>query len=156
MKTSLKITALLLVATIISLSSFTYKRAMTKRGPTGWEEYNQVIDYVRKNVCTPISKMEGNASVKMSSFSRCPSGYQPQVAGNHDSAKVDRFVFGKVRLYKGCNGNNVCDFKVFVNKNITLIRSNDKAEYVTVNEWLAAKKTKELPPVKEKETQVEG
>src|ERR1043166_6622508 len=144
-KTSFKIAALLVAAVILSLSSFTFKKyGKAKHSITFKEEYGEVLAFVSEKIVTPISKSRGTGNMKMSAFSRCPSGYQSRLAGDYDSAKVDRFVFGKVRLYKGCSGNNVCDFKVCVNKNIALVRTDDTEEFVTVKDWLNGKRKKEL------------
>ena len=156
-KKSLKIAALLFVAVIVSLSSFTYKKPVkVVKSTSSWEEYGKITAFINKKICTPISKEQGNGSLKMHSFSRCPSGYQPQIAGEYDSAKVDKYVEGKIKLYSGCHANHICDFKVYVSKNIALVRTDDKDEFVTVGDWLKKEKTKDLPPVKEKENQIEG
>jgi hypothetical protein len=132
----------------IALSSFTFKKVNAYKKSnsmvtikSNWDEYNKVNEFVRKNICSVIRQNESgnNGGSKLDYISRCPSGYQPQIADNVDSVKVDRIVYGKINNYKGCSRNYVCDFKVCVSKGIALVKTKEMKEYVNVKEWLAKK-----------------
>lgn len=156
-------TALLIavLATGIVLCSFTGSKNISKIKTTGLtndEEYYKVRSFIQENICNVIRKKQGSGT-SSKSFSRCPSGYQSNIAGDIDSVKTEKFTYGTINLFKGCSPTYVCDFKVCVAKGIAEVRSKDMKEYVTVAAWLemrAAKKAEPAEQVKEKRTEVKG
>ncbi|MBA3664255.1 MAG: hypothetical protein H0W61_08610 [Bacteroidetes bacterium] len=150
MKTSSRIAkACLLVVAITSgivLSSFTgTKETAGTTGLKNYEEYYKVRDFVQEKICSVIRKQKP-ASGKMSSFSRCPSGYESQIAGELDSVKVDHFTYGKINLYKGCSPTYVCDFKVCMSKGFAEVKSKGMKDYMSVEKWLEETSTKKTDP----------
>lgn len=159
MKTRKTKISLLVVAIAIgiAMSSFTlgnYNEVTVKKDTstlTNWEEYDKVSTYVYDKICTPISTAKGK-KVKMESFSRCPSGYEPAIAGSSDSVKTNKFVYGKINLYKGCSPKHVCDFKVNVDKGIAQVKSKGTSQYMTVKEWLALPEPTPVQPQTKQKT----
>jgi len=78
-------------------------------------------------------------NTKMSSMSRCPSGYNESFAQKYDSVKADRVVYGKINYYKGCSANYICDFKVCVNTGTAEVKTKEMKEFVSVKAWLDQK-----------------
>ena len=147
------------IAFITFLMSFTVKKKQSVlSGKSGSEEYYEVRNFVQKKICMVLSKNDADAGIKLKYFGRCPSGYQSAIADARDSVKLDKYVYGKIKLYEGCRGNYVCDFKVCVNKNSAELKSAEMTEYVSVDEWLKSKGKKKEPElkVKEKATEVKG
>ena len=105
-----------------------------------WTEWNKVNKYVREKVCKTVAEHEkGKSSLQMKNFSRCPSGYQPTLAGKHEDIRTDVYVTGTVEYYRGCSPKYVCDFKVCVNKDEAFLKAKDEKDFVAVNEWLKGK-----------------
>jgi hypothetical protein len=145
MKTTLTKIALLGIAGAIAfaLSSFKNEVSTTKVNKKSvvedeYAEWNKVRAFVDLNITTAI-KQKTNVKIKSNSFSRCPSGYQPDFLADYEDVKTDREVLGSLELYRGCAPEHICDFKVCVNKKIALVKSKDSNEYITVKEWLAKK-----------------
>ncbi len=145
MKTMLTKIALLGIAGAIAfaLCSFTNNVSTTTFntktvGEDEWAEWNKVRAFVDLNITTAI-KQRSNTKIKTNSFSRCPSGYQPEFIADYKDVKTDKEVFGSLELYRGCAPEHICDFKVCVNKKIALVKSKGDQEYVSVKEWLEEK-----------------
>lgn len=144
MKTTLTKIVLLGIAGAIAFALCSFKanvsttdvNVSTNAAEDEWAEYYKVQDFVQANITKPISEKNTSPKSKMSAFSRCPSGYQPEFMADYKEVKTDKEVTGKLELYRGCSPKHICDFKVNVAKKIALVRSNDSEEYVTVNEWL--------------------
>jgi hypothetical protein len=141
------------LALIISLCSFTFqKKTISSQSNYGTSDYSQVREFVYKNICSPLRQADQEKGINMKNFSRCPGGYQSQIITNADSVKVDNDVCGVIKVYRGCAGTYVCDFKVNVSKNTTLVKSKDMQEYVTVAEWLERRQdNKATPEVKQEQ-----
>ena len=125
-------------------SSFTSTKTETSALTlkTDWEEYDKVNTFAWDHVCKPISEglKRGASKNKADYFSRCPSGYTPEMTSKTDSVKTDKFVNGKVVFYKGCNPTYICDYKICVAKNFAMVRSKGTKDYMSVADWLKSKK----------------
>jgi hypothetical protein len=104
-----------------------------------WAEWNKVQAFVDANITEPIAEKNKNTSNKMSSFSRCPSGYQSDILADVKDVKTDKVVLGSIVYYRGCSPKTICDYKVCVEKNIALVKHEGTKEYIPVKEWLAQK-----------------
>jgi hypothetical protein len=109
-----------------------------------WEEYSKVQSFAYENICKPFSdNLKGSRNsdpAKM--FSRCPSGYMPQITTVEDSVKTDRFVNGRIFFHKGCEPKEICYFKICVAKKFAMVRSKESTEYMSVNDWIKLKSGK--------------
>lgn len=142
MNTSLRSvkTALLAAACLTFFSAYTPQAHFVKSK----DEYSAVLDFIYDNICIPLEngvKEEPAKNISVKVFSRCPSGYDPNILSKTDSVTTDRFVNGKIVYYKGCNPYYVCNFKVCVNRNFVMLRSGSK-EYVSVNTWIQRRNAK--------------
>jgi hypothetical protein len=109
------------------------------------EIMEKVYSFVETHVMAPIQKAEQKQKGKKGNveyFSRCPSGLEPTIIS--DSVKADRFVYGKVNNWKGCQAKGICVFRVCVNKKIAQVRDIGGKEYFTVSEWVDKKYPKEI------------
>jgi len=69
---------------------------------------------------------------KANMFSRCPSGYNYYV---EDTVSQGSVRYGKIVLYSGCDGDDVCDFRLdLVTKRVEL-RELKAKEFVSVQEF---------------------
>ncbi len=149
MKTTMTKIALLGIAGAIAFALCSFKNEISTTTlntkpvvEDEWAQLNKVRAFVELNITTPI-KQKNNSKIKANNFSRCPSGYQSEfLVNDYKDVKTDREVLGTIELYKGCEPENICDFKVCVAKKIALVKSHDADEYMTVNEWLATKENK--------------
>lgn len=112
-------------------------------GDDKWEEYAVVYKYVSNNICKPIRIASAKSKKSTNQFSRCPSGYTPEISTKDDDVKKENFVYGTIELYNGCSPIYICDFKVCVNKGIALVKSKASETYITVDNWLAQKEKKQ-------------
>jgi hypothetical protein len=145
MKTTLTKIALLGIAGAIAFALCSFKSLPKQNNVTAglddeWTEWNKVHDFIDKNIVSEISGTDKeNKKAKAEYFSRCPSGYSSQIAGEREVVKTDRDVFGKIVFYKGCGQKYICDFKVCVDKAEAYVKNKGTNDYITVQEWLASK-----------------
>ncbi|HWY11067.1 MAG TPA: hypothetical protein VN026_07070 [Bacteroidia bacterium] len=120
------------------------KTAVSTTDEDEWAEWTKVHDFVDEKICNVIIENEKSKGhdIQIHNFSRCPSGYESNIASKQEDVKVDKFVFGKINFYKGCSPKYICDFKVCVAKGTALVKTKDMNEYVPVAEWLGKKDTK--------------
>ena len=150
MKTTITKIGLLGIAGAIAFALCSFKTTMppTKTAvPTEedeWAEWTKVHDFVDEKICNVIIENEKSKghNVHVQSFSRCPSGYESNIATKQENVKVDKFVFGKINFYKGCSPKYICDFKVCVAKGTALVKTKEMTEYIPVADWLGKKETK--------------
>lgn len=166
MKTRTAKTGLLVLALAsgLALSSFTILKNtpaaaenVAASSRTNWEDYNKVRTFAYERICIPLNK--SNTKLKVSAFSRCPSGHEANIAGKADSVKIDQFVYGEINLFRGCSPKYVCDFKVNVKKGIAQVKAKGDTDYMEVKDWIAGKNqpapVQETLP-KQKSTEIKG
>lgn len=148
MKTTITKIALLGIAGAIAFVLCSFKSDMppTKPSPATvledeWAEWTKVHEFVDEKICNVIVENEKSKGhkVNMQSFSRCPSGYESNIATKHEAVKTDKYVYGKINFYKGCSPKYICDFKVCVAKGTALVKTKEMPEYIPVAEWLEKK-----------------
>ena len=149
MKTNIRKAGLLSIIAVatIALCSFTISNKENEKTITKvtaedeWADWNKVHDYVNKKICKEIIKHDkaNGMSVPLNSFSRCPSGYEPAIAGEAENVSCAAYVYGKINLFKGCSPKYVCNFKVCVDKGIAKVKTPGMDEYMNVADWLATK-----------------
>lgn len=145
-KTTLTKMALLGLAGAIAFALCSFKTIPhEKMNPASiddeWAEYNKVQSFIRQAILNPIitQDKEHKGTFKAEYFSRCPSGYNSNIAGEPEDVKTSTETFGKIVFYKGCSPKHICDFKVCVEKNEALVKDKDKNDYISVKEWIAGK-----------------
>lgn len=132
---------LIAMITGVLLSSFIGKEnKQISSDENNWKEYRAVNSFVYKTVCEPIRVASPKSKMSVNKFSRCASGFTPEITTKEEDVKKENFVYGTIQEYKGCSPTYVCDFKVCVDKGVALVKSKNSDNYVTVNEWLVAKK----------------
>jgi len=68
-------------------------------------------------------------------FCRCPSGYSYILA---DEQANDGLVEEKVVFYNGCEGQDICKFKVNVEKQVAQVSGFKKDDkFLAIDSWLA-------------------
>ena len=146
MKSSILKTSLVLAISTIALCSFTnrdsFANPKTNKSISSEEESTKVYAYINNNITSELRKALPKKNVKAMSFSRCPSGLNTDIT-NDDKVTADEVMYGTINNYVGCKREYVCDFKVCVNKKIALVKSKDDTEYITVQDWLKQKNTKD-------------
>ncbi len=151
MKTTLTKIALLGIAGVIAFALCSFKNKINTTTVNTkavledeWAEWSKVQAFVDEKICNAIIENEKSKgrNINIQSFSRCPSGYEPNIITKHEAVKTDKFVFGKINFYKGCSPKYICDFKVCVDKGTALVKTKEMEEYIPVNEWLSKKDSK--------------
>ncbi len=145
MKTIHLVLPAIIIAGTLTLTSFKAEESKINVNPSttlsASEEWSAVYEYVEQQVITKISKKEAEMNkgkkVKTMMYSRCPSGMEPEFVS--DSLKTDRYVYGKVQNWVGCQAIYYCNFKVNVTKHIALVRGRGEKVFIPVKDWLAKK-----------------
>lgn len=110
----------------------------------GEEATEKVYAFVYEQVCEVLAKsITAPNGSRVQHFSRCPSGYYPQINGPGTVVSTDGYVNGKIVFYRGCKPLYVCDFKVCVDRQYVVLRTRGDKNYLGVSAWVAAHKQKE-------------
>ena len=113
------------------------KKQMSAKIDTDWDQWQEVQEFVDKKISKPVQERAPKRNPKVMAFSRCPSGYHSDFVS--DSVLVDRYVYGEINNYTGCNPTQICSFKVNVKKNIALVKGKGDKQYIAVKDWLEKK-----------------
>ncbi len=65
-------------------------------------------------------------------MSRCPSGYQYWTTDTNTAATVR---YGAIQYFKGCDGKEICKFRIDVLTGLVLLKPKRSKEYLTVREF---------------------
>lgn len=128
---------------ILSSYTLTPSQPETIAATTVINPYYQVQEFVMQNICEVLEKdlNRGNGSISSNHFSRCPSGYSPNITTKKDSVTPDRYVNGRIVLYRGCSSEYVCDFKVCKSNNFIMVRSKGSS-YMSLRAWIDRQNSK--------------
>lgn len=98
----------------------------------GGEENN--YNFIKTNIINKIVEQKDPKQLKAEMFSRCPSGYRHRFAEGYNSES--RIAEGKIINYKGCQGVDVCKFKIDMDKGIAMVSNLEEDNFVSVDTWL--------------------
>jgi hypothetical protein len=83
---------------------------------------------------TALAMFQRHDTVKVNSdmMSRCPSGYQYWVS---DTNVTHTLRYGTIQHFAGCDGHEVCKFKIDVTTGLVLLKPRRAREYVSIQEY---------------------
>ena len=90
---------------------------------------------VHETLLKPLSR-KYKVNLKRQMVSRCPSGLRYYV--QEGPSEANPYFAGKMRLYSGCRGKIVCEFRVAASEDRIEIFQADQKKYVTVSNWMLA------------------
>jgi hypothetical protein len=91
--------------------------------------------FIHEKLMKPLAKRY-KINLKRQMISRCPSGLRYRM---HESpSESNPYFVGKMRLYSGCRGKVVCEFRVNTSEDKIEVFQEDKQQYVTASNWILA------------------
>lgn len=90
---------------------------------------------VHRTLMKPLSK-KYKVNLKRQMVSRCPSGLRYYMS--EGPSEANPYFEGKMRLYSGCRGKVVCEFRVAASEDRIEVFQTDEKKYVTVSNWILA------------------
>lgn len=94
--------------------------------------------FIYQALTKPLAK-KYNINLKRRMISRCPSGLRYYVY--ESPSEANPYFLGKMRLYTGCRGKIVCEFRVTASEDRVEIFHNKKKKYVSVKRWVSDNET---------------
>ncbi|EAY29531.1 hypothetical protein [Microscilla marina] len=91
--------------------------------------------FVHENLTKPLARRY-KVNLKRQMISRCPSGLRYAIY--ESPAEASPYFVGKMRLYSGCKGKVVCEFRVNTSEDKIEVFQEDKQRYVAVSNWILA------------------
>ncbi|WP_299453541.1 hypothetical protein [uncultured Microscilla sp.] len=91
--------------------------------------------FVHENLTKPLARRY-KVNLKRQMISRCPSGLRYAIY--ESPAEANPYFVGKMRLYSGCRGKVVCEFRVNTSEDKIEVFQEDKQQYVAVSNWILA------------------
>lgn len=96
--------------------------------------------FIHEKLMKPLAKRY-KINLKRQMVSRCPSGLRYRM---HESpSESNPYFVGKMKLYSGCRGKVVCEFRVNTSENKIEVFQEDKQQYVTASNWILASSSNE-------------
>lgn len=109
------------------------KEVLTSKGLSG-----KGRSFIYRALTKPLAK-KYDISLKRRMMSRCPSGLRYYVY--ESPSEANPYFLGKMRLYSGCRGKIVCEFRVNASEDRVEIFHNKKKKYLSVKRWISDNET---------------
>ena len=123
------------MAVLVISASFASKGGSGKGKTINEQAYALVYD----RLTTKIESHEGYKGSLEEKYSRCPSGYRNQI--NQTAATATDYSYGKVTVYNGCRGTEICQFRIRLSDKTVDVKQPD-GTYLPAADWLEAKYAK--------------
>jgi hypothetical protein len=123
--------AVIITATLLGIAAF--RPNLSKK--SNFELTEKGTNLINNRLVTPIKQKFKLKTNKAEMFSRCPSGTSFYV--NDYPTNSNPYFLGRVSHYKGCNGIEICSFRLSEDENQLEVWDKVKRQYTTPEKWLA-------------------
>lgn len=128
-------TVITLMAVLLISASFASKGGSEKEKTIGQQAYT-LADTKLTDKIQSHEDPKGNLEER---YSRCPSGYRTNITQTATAAAD--YSYGKVTVYNGCRGTEVCQFRIRLSDKTVDVKQPD-GTYIPAADWLEAKYAK--------------
>lgn len=91
--------------------------------------------FIHETLMRPLAKRY-KVNLKRQMISRCPSGLRYHM--QESPSEANPYFVGKMRLYSGCRGKVVCEFRLNASEDKIEVFQEDTQQYVTASAWMLA------------------